>query len=117
MPKKQVIAPNDAPPKVKTNTIVGGTISPRTVNSEHATEDTGSFLSKRTANSAQSLPLYEGQILQMLADMKEQMKKQTESDHDLKQATLDCENSNCEQEALKQLNEQLQAQITALQRT
>ena len=51
----------------------------------------------------------------MLTDLKEQMKeKQARSDHDRKQAALDRENIDREQEALKQLNDQLHARITAL---
>ena len=47
-------------------------------------------------------PLYESQILQMLIEMKEQIKEQqARLDHDLKQATLDCENVAREQEVLK----------------
>ena len=49
----------------------------------------------------------------MLADMKE---KQAYSDHDREQTTLDREKVAHEQEALKQLNDQLLAQIVTLQR-
>ena len=52
----------------------------------------------------------------MLADMKEQMKEQqAQSDRDQEFATLDHENAIREQEPLRQLNNQLQAQFTALQ--
>ena len=51
----------------------------------------------------------------MLANMKQQVKKQqARSDRDQKQVTLDRENVICEQEALRQLNNQLQAQIVIL---
>jgi len=43
----------------------------------------------------------------MLADMKEQMEQQAQSDRDQKQATLDRDNATREQEALKQQNDQL----------
>jgi len=52
----------------------------------------------------------------MLADMKEHMKEQqAQSDRDREQAALDHENTTCKQETLRQLNNQLRAQITALQ--
>ena len=54
-----------------------------------------------TTNNARSLPLYEGYILQMLAEM-EQMKEQARSDCDRTQGALDRENAAREQEALKQ---------------
>ena len=51
----------------------------------------------------------------MLADMKEQMyEQQAQSYHDQKQAALNRERAAHEQEALKQLNDQLQAQIVTL---
>ena len=54
----------------------------------------------------------------MLIDIKEQIKKQQAwSDSDREQAALDSENTVREQEALKQLNDQLLAQIATLQRT
>jgi len=51
----------------------------------------------------------------MLADMKEQMKEQVQSDGDQQQAALDRENAIREQEALRSLNDQLQARIAASQ--
>jgi len=59
------------------------------------------------------LTLFEGQILQMLAHMKE---LQAQSDRNREQAALDHEIAAHEQEALKQLNDQLQTQNTTLQR-
>jgi len=53
----------------------------------------------------------------MLADVKEQMKDNKASQIDWKLVALNRENAICEQEALKQLNEQLQTQIVALQNT
>ena len=48
--------------------------------------------------------------------MKKKMKEQqAQSDRDRQQAALDHENGIREQEALRQLNNQLQAQIVALQ--
>jgi len=52
----------------------------------------------------------------MLTDMKEQMKEQqAQSARDRKQAALDCDNAIREHEPLRQLNNQLQAQIATLQ--
>jgi len=52
----------------------------------------------------------------MLTYMKEQMKEQqAQSDRNREQTTFDRENVVREQEALRQLNDQLQAQISALQ--
>ena len=89
---KQTIVYNGAPSRGMTNTAAGGTIPPH-VDFEHTTEDTCS-------SSQRTLPLYEGQILQMLADMKEQMKEQVQLDRDREQAALDRDNVACE-EALK----------------
>ena len=51
----------------------------------------------------------------MLTDRKEQIKEQqAQSDWDREHATLDRENAIRKQEALRQLNNQLQAQITVL---
>ena len=63
------------------------------------------------------MSLYEGQILQMLADMKEQMEQQARSNRDREQAAPDREDTVCEQGALRQLNDQLHVQIDALQST
>jgi len=53
-----------------------------------------------------------------MLDMKEQMKdKQAQSNCDWEQVALDHKNVIREQEALRQVNEQLQAQIAALQNT
>ena len=89
---------------------------PQALDRECLAEDDG-FSSQRAAASARAPPLYEGQIFQMLADMKEQMKvQQAQSDRDWKQAALDRNNAVKEQEALKQHNDQLQAQIVTLQK-
>jgi len=55
--------------------------------------------------------LFEGRIFQMLADIKQQ---QAQSDRCREQAALDRERVTHEQEGLKQLNYQLQAQIDTL---
>ena len=61
---------------------------------------------------------YDDQILQMLADLKEQMKEQhAQTDRDQEQVALDRKNAIREHEALRQLNEQLRIQIAALQNT
>ena len=55
-----------------------------------------------TTTNARSPPLYEGYILQMLAEMEQMKVKQARSDCDRTQGALDRENAACEQEALKQ---------------
>ena len=83
------------------------------VDQPHTTKDIGSSPQKAAAN-VQPPPQYEDQTLQMLAGMNEQTKEQqAQSNHDREQAALDRENVIREQEALRQLNEQLQAQIVA----
>jgi len=113
-PKKQTIAHNGALTKGKTSVPVAGIVPPPAVDREHVAENGDSSLSQRIAISIRSPLLYEGQILQMLVDMKEQMKKQhNQLDHDRVQAALDSDNATRE-EMLKQLNDQLQVQLTAL---
>ena len=67
-PKKQTIMHNGALFKAGTNTNIEAR-SPYVSNCEHITDNSDSSSSQRIATSAQP-PLYEGQILQMLADMK-----------------------------------------------
>jgi len=86
-PKKQTIIYNGALSKGGTNTNTGGTVPPYPANRERATDDVGSSF-QRIATSAQ-LPLFEGQLLQMLVDMKEQIEQQARSDRDREQETLD----------------------------
>ena len=82
VPNKQMINHNDAPSKNGTNTNNGSTVPPHDTNHKRATNDAGSFSSQRIATSAHP-PLFDGQILQMPIDMKEQMKEQqARSDHD-----------------------------------
>jgi len=60
---------------------------------------------------------HKGQILQMLTDMKEQMKEQQiRSDRDREHVTIDRKNAFREKEALKHRNDKLHVQIIALQR-
>jgi len=114
-PRKQIITHNDVPSKGKTNSIVGGTVPPPAVNQQHATEDTGSS-PQEAAASVRPTPLFEGQILQILVDVKEQIKEhQAQSDRDWEQATLDHKRAVHKQEVLK-YNNQLQAQIATLQK-
>ena len=68
-------AHNDVPSKGRTNNTARGTILLPAIDRQHATEVTGSSSPPGTAASAQP-PLFEGQILQILIDMKEQMKEQ-----------------------------------------
>ena len=67
-----MIIHNDAPFNGRTNTNTEGMIPPPThaVDREQATDDAGFSSSQGIATSAQPL-LYEGQILQILTDMKE----------------------------------------------
>jgi len=75
-PIKQTVTRNGNPSRGKTNSIVRG-IVPQPIVEHDATEDTGAPPHLRAvATSVQPAPLFEGQILQMLADMKEQMKEQ-----------------------------------------
>ena len=105
--KKQTIVHNSAMSKDMTNTAGEGTIPLHTIDRKRAAEDTGSSSQRAVANARLPL-LYESQTLQMLADTKEQMKEQqARSDHDREQAALDRENVASEQEALKQLCDQL----------
>jgi len=64
--------------------------------------------------SVQPLHWHEDQFLQILIDMKEQMKEQAQSNCDQELMAVDRENVIREQEALRQLNDQLQAQISVL---
>jgi len=71
-----------------------GTIPPHTIDRECVTKDISSSSSQRAAANTCSLPLYEGQILQILADMKEQVKEQPiQSDCARELAALDHENT------------------------
>ena len=79
-------------PKGGTNTDTRGTVPPHASNCERITDDADSFSSQRIAANAQPL-LFEGQIFQILADMKKQMKKQrAQSDHEREQVALDHKN-------------------------
>ena len=99
------------------NTNTGGTIPPHAAYRERAIDDTGSSSAQMIATSAQP-SLFECQILQMLTDMKEHMKEQQVwSNHDQEQVILDRENTIRKHEALRQLNDQFQTQIVALQGT
>ena len=67
-------------------------VPPPAIDQQHTTEDTGSFSPHKAATNFRPQLLFEGQILQMLADMKEQMKKQqAQLDRDQEKAVLDRE--------------------------
>ena len=101
-----MITHNGAPLKGNTNTIVGGTDLSHTIDRECLSKDNGSSTCQRAATSAWAPSLYKGQILQMLTDVKEQMKEQqVQTNHDRKQAALNCDNTAREQEPLKQHND------------
>ena len=109
-PRKQTITHNVVSSKGRTNSTVGGhdsrlpsinNIPPRTLAPSHL------------GGSCQ----HKGQILQMLTDMKEQMKEQQiRSDRDREHVTIDRKNAFREKEALKHRNDKLHVQIIALQR-
>jgi len=70
--KKQTIIHNGTSPKGGTNTNTRDKVPPYAANRERIIDDIGSSLSQRVVT--QPL-LFEGHILQMLVDMKEQMKE------------------------------------------
>ena len=91
-PRKQTIIYSSVLSKGRTNNTVEGTVPLPAVDQQDATKDTGSSSLQGVATSVQPMPLYESQILQMLTDMKEQMKEQqARSDRDREYATLDCD--------------------------
>ena len=82
-PRKQTVIHNSVSSKGKANNTAGGMIPPLADDQQRATEDTGSSSPQGVAASIQPTPLFEGQMLQMLVDMKKQMKgQQIRSDHD-----------------------------------
>ena len=88
-PRKQIVTLNGPTPKNKAINAIGDTIPPLAIDQPHTTEDTGlSSPQGAAANIQASLPQNKDQFFQ-LADMKQQMKKQAETDHDWKQAALD----------------------------
>ena len=96
-----------------------GARPPPAIDQPHTTEDSGSSSPKGAAANIQASPSqYEEQLLQIFADMKEHMKEQqAQSDRDREHMALDRENAIREQEAVRQLNKQLQTKIAALQNT
>ena len=68
--RKQTITHNDIPPKCKANNTAGCAVLPPAVNQHNVTKDSGSSSPQGAPASVQQ-PLLEGQILQMLIDMKE----------------------------------------------
>ena len=93
-PSKQTITLNDATSKGKAIGTIGGTVPPLTIDQPHATEDTSFFSPSRSAANVQAPPLqYDEQLLQILTDMKEQMKEQqAQSDRDREQVANDRKN-------------------------
>ena len=89
-PIKQTVTRNGNPSRGKTNSIVRGIVPQPIVDQHDATEDTGAPPHLRAvATSVQLAPLFEGQILQMLADMDQQIR----SDHGREQVALNRENA------------------------
>ena len=81
-------------------------------------EETISAPSQGATGDIHPSSTYKSQLLQMFADMKEEMtKQQTLFDREREQAAHDRENTAREQKELKHLNDQLLAQIIALQNT
>ena len=74
--RKQTVTHNDVPSKGKTNNTARGTVPLPAVDQQDATEDTGSSSPQGAAASVQPTLLFKGQILQILTDMKEQIKEQ-----------------------------------------
>ena len=102
--KKQTVTHNGTLSKGKTGIAVGSRIPPHVV-IDHGLAAKDIHSSQRTATSARSPSLYEGQVFQMLADMKEWMKEQARSDCERNQVALDRENVAHEHGAQKQLND------------
>ena len=97
-PRRQSVTLNGATSKGKAINTIGGH-GPPAVNQLFTTEDTSSSSPQGAVADFQAPPQqYECQILQMLADMKEQ---HAQSDHDREQVAHDRENVICEHEALK----------------
>jgi len=114
--KKQTTIDNGTTSKGKSIVTFGGTNPPnirsRGLTAQHHSSPQGAI------GDVRSPSLYEGQFLQMFADMKEEMEKQRPlTDREREQATLDCENAAREREALNLLNDRLLAQITTLEAT
>ena len=112
--RKQTTTFNRSTSKGMAISTVSGIVLPPAIDQPHATEDTGSS-PKRGNRQCQPPQQHENQVLQMLADIKEQIKEQAQSDRNQEQESLDRENVIHEQETMRQLNNQLQTQIAALQ--
>ena len=99
-PRKRVI--NGATSKDKAIGTAEGMVPPLTDEQSHTTKDTGSSSPQGATTCAQLPQRHEDQFLQMLTEMKEQMKEQqAQLDRDREQAALNCENAISEQEALR----------------
>ena len=92
-------------------TAQGTTISPSNIQ-PHTTENTGFSLPQGAIASAWPSQRHEDQFLQMLTAWKSRWRINKPNQE---QATFDHENVIRKQKALRWLNDQLQAQITALQ--
>jgi len=75
--RKQTVPLNGATSKGKVVSAIGGTVHSSAINQTLTIKDTGSSSPQGAATNAQApLSQYKSQILQMLVDMKEQMKEQ-----------------------------------------
>ena len=100
--------------KGKDKAIVRGTTS-KQINNQPLGKGTASATSQDPSVGTQPPQQQEDQLFQMLHEMKKQIKKQQrKSGHEREQIILDYENILREQKGLKQLNQQLQAQVVTL---
>ena len=115
IPRKQIVTLNSATSKGKAINTIGGMVLPYVIDQLCSIKDTGSFSPQGAVANVQPSQQYEDELLQMLADMKEHRKEQqVQSDRDQEQANFNYKNAIREQEALRRLSNQLQAEIAAL---
>ena len=81
----------------------------------HTTKDTGSSSPQEATANVQPSHQHENHLFQMLADMKERMKERKPNQITIESRRLLIREHPCWVKALRQLNNQLQAQIAALQ--
>ena len=117
-PKKQLTTGNGTTAKSKSIATARGIISPSVLNLSSVMEEFVFIPSQWAAGDTHLPSTYEGQLLQIFTDMKEEMaKQQSLFDREREQASLDLESVTCEWEELKYVNDQLLARIIALQST
>jgi len=115
-PKKQSTTGEGTTSKGKSVATAGNIIPPESIGP--IIEDIISALSQVTTGDIHPPSIYEAQLLQMFADMKEELtKQQALFDCEWEQAEHDREHAAREREEMKHLNDQLPAQIAILQNT